>query len=182
MKQTIKIILPVICIFILSSCLRSSKKEHIKFTMIDYRYGFNNELNTFNDSFTKGMAGSGSIKIQMQLSEPEQDEIIHKALAINFFHMQDTLRFNKQNFREAGMSANNGQSIQFLRIKYKNMDKKIVWLGAIPYNNSNYKGLIELTALIRSAIETKQEYKALPGNSSGYIQYYFSILKFLLRG
>lgn len=150
--------------------------------MIDYRYGFNNELNTFNNSFVKSIVSNGSIKIQMRLTESEQDEIIHKALAIDFFQMPDTLNPAVQNFRKTSVNINENQDIQYLRIKYKNMDKKIIWFGTLPYKNSLYKGLIELTALIRNAIEIKPEYKALPGVSSGYLQNYINILKFLFRG
>ena len=177
MKLMLNIVLPVVCIFIFSSCLRSSEKNNIKFVMIDYRYGFNNELNTFNDTFVKGVADSGSIKVKLRLSEAEQDEIIKKALAVNFFQMPDTLPEHK-----TGLSGINKNDIQFLRIKYKYFDKKIVWHGSLPYNNSSYKGLIELTALIKGALKSKPVYKALAGINSGYIQYYFGIIKLLFRG
>lgn len=147
--------------------------------MIDYRYGFENELNTFNDTFKKDLADHGSIKIKFQLSEAEQDEIINKALAVEFFQLPDTLPIVRTNTNEPAVSKIVKSEVQFLRIKYKNLNKKVIWFGALPYNNSNYKGLIELTALIKSAIESKPEYKALPGMNSGDLRYFFKIVKLL---
>ena len=180
MRRACRIMFPLLCIFFFSSCLKSSDVKHVKFVMIDYRYGRGDELNTFNDTFIKRFDGNVKIKIKLRLFETDQDEIIHKAIAINYFQMPDTLSFSNENPGELNLQGKSRTDLHFLRIKYKNLDKKIVWLGTLPYNNSTYKGLYELTALIRDAVESKPEYKALPGVNSGLVQYYFGIVKLLL--
>jgi hypothetical protein len=181
MKLILIITIPIICVFIFPSCLKSSKVNDTKFVLIDYKYGFKNELNTFNDTFIKDIKGRGRIKIKLHLSNSEQDEIINMALRIGFFKMPDTLNVNDQQADIFNDSVIVKENIQSLRIRYKNLDKKIIWRGILPYNNSKAKGLAELTYLIKSIIESKQVYKSLPAMNSGSIQYYFRIVKFLFR-
>jgi hypothetical protein len=181
LKSIIKTIVPLTCIFIFSSCLKSSKVNDTKFVLIDYKYGFNNELNTFNDTYIKNFTSRGKIKIKLHLSNPEQDKIINKALRIGFFDMPDLLNINNQYFEGYCDSTVAEKNIQFLRIKYKNLDKKIIWNGALLYNNPETQNLAELTFLIRKIIESKPAYKSLPEINSSSIQYYFRILIFLFK-
>jgi len=181
MKQLIKIIIPLICITTFSSCLRNSNDNNSKFVLINYRYGLDNELNTFDDTFIKNVIGHGNIKIKLYFSNSEQDEIINKALRIGFFKIPDTLNVNDQFAGRFNDSEIVKEKIQSLRIKYKNLDKKIIWRGMLPYNNPEAQGLAELTFLIRKIIKAKPVYKSLPAINSGNIQYYFRIVKFLFR-
>ena len=181
MKLIIKIIIPLACTITFSSCLKSSKVNDTKFVLIDFKYGFNNELNTFNDTFIKNIADHGRIKIKLHFSNSEQDEIINKALRIGFFEMPDTLNIIDQYFNGSGNSTVEKENIQSLRIKYKILDKNIVWKGILSYNNPETRGLTELTVLIRKIIESKPVYKTLPAMNSGSIQYYFRVLKYLFR-
>ena len=181
MKRIIKTILSLTCVFFFSSCLKSSKVNDSKFVLIDYRFGFNNEINTFNDTFIKNFTGRGKIKIKLHLSNLEQDKIINKALRIGFFDMPDTLNINNQYFEKYSDSTVAEVNIQSLRIKYKNFDKKIIWNEVLPYNNPETQKLAELTFLIRKIIEAKPAYKSLPAINSSSIQYYFRILIFLFK-
>ncbi len=181
MKLIIKIIIPLACAITFASCLKNSKDNNSKFVLIDYKYGIKNELNTFNDTFIKDIKGRGIIKIRLHFSNSEQYEIINKALRIGFFEMSDTLSNSKQYFNGSSDSTFENENIQSLRIKYKNLDKKIIWNGILSYNNAETRGLMELTVLMRRIIESKPEYKTLPAMNSGSIQYYFRVLKYLLR-
>ena len=181
MKSIIKTIVPLTCIFIFASCLKSSKENDTKFVLIDYKYGFNNELNTFNDTFIKNITGHGRIKIKVHFNNSEQEEIINKALSIGFFDMPDTLKINNRYFERYSDSAAAEENIQSLRIKYKNSDRKIIWNGVLPYNNPETQNLAELTFLIRKIIESKPAYKSLPAINCSSIQYYFRILIILFK-
>ena len=170
MKLIIKIIIPLACTITFSSCLKSSKVNDTKFVLIDFKYGFNNELNTFNDTFIKNIADHGRIKIKLRFSNSEQEEIINKALNIN-----------DQYLNGYSDSTVKKENIQSLRIKYKNLDKKIIWKETLSYTNPETRGLTELTVLIRKIIESKPVYKSLPAMNSGSVRYYFRVLKYLFR-
>ena len=173
MNTILKFAIPCIFIFLLASCFRKVKEHNAKFVMIDYQYSPNNELNTFNDTFREGLSGSGSMKIKFWLSKDDQDEIINNALTHDFFLLPDTINFN-----EPGNKEQPDTNIYYLRIKYKKLDKKVVWIGNIPDNLTQYNGFAVLTELIQKIIRSRPEYKALPDKNAGFFQYVFQMIKF----
>ena len=130
---------------------------------IHYQYGFNDELNTFKGTFHKDLILDDSITIPFSFTEDEQRLIIDKTLAIDFFSYPDTL------YREPGVRISPDPSPDFLRIKYENQEKRIVWFYP-PNAPVNYLApLQELTTLIRETIQAKPAYHRLPAARGGYL-------------
>lgn len=123
---------------------------------IHYQYGFKNELDTFKGVLQKDLVLDGVIKTPFSLTLEEQRTILDKALAVDFFAWPDTLH------REAGVWMSPDPSPDFLRVEYRDQEKRLVWFYPLDSRSAFSAPLIELTTLIRQIIESRPEYKKLP--------------------
>lgn len=133
-----------------------------QFVQIRFQYGFKNELNTFDGTYQKNLVWDGTIKVPFWLTTNEQSMIIEKAMATNFFAFPDTLH------KEQGVSIMPDPSPDFLRLKYENQERSVVWFFPLDTSNSYVQSVHELADLIRMIIEAKPEYKRLPPARGGY--------------
>src|SRR3989339_2231562 len=76
---------------LLSSCKDSSTEPDIQFVQISFKYGFKNELNTFENTYQKDLFYGDVVKVNFWLTMEEQKSIIKKAEESNFFMLPDTL-------------------------------------------------------------------------------------------
>ena len=151
----------------LVSCKDNSIEPQNQSVQIYFKYAFNNELNTFENTYQKDLVMDGVIKVKFRLTEEEQIEILEKADSINYFSLPDTFKYIPVNGIIKTIQPNPGE--QILRIKYKQEDKKIIWTYPLNDNNPKVKDLMELKDFIISIIELKSEYKKLPPAKGGYI-------------
>jgi hypothetical protein len=152
-----------LCLLIIS-CQDSSVEPEIQFVQIFFKYDFNNELNTFENTYQKDLILDGTIKVKFWLTSEEQNRILNKASEIGFFSLPDTL---KNDTTLVMIDPNPGE--QILRIKYDVKDKIVTWIYPVDLNEPHVDDLSELSTLIISVIESKPEYKKLPPSRGGYL-------------
>ena len=150
----------------LSSCKDSSTEPDNQFVQIFFKYGFKNELNTFENSYQKDLFSDGVVKVNFWLTMEEQKSIIQKAEEINYFMLPDTLITIQEDSIAVSLNPNPGA--QTLRIRYNAKDKTTVWFYPFIENDVQMKRIMELNSFIISMIESKPEYKKLPPSSGGY--------------
>ena len=163
--KTINIFIIAIILFV--SCERKYPTEpEVQFIKIHFHYGFENELNTFELTYQKDLVMDGTIKTSFWLNQKEQNEIVEKIQAINFFDFPDTIKYGESDSIRIYVSPNPGR--QFIRIKYNESDKTVNWYPPLPENNSFTPNLKDLMIFIIQIIETNPEYKKLPPARGGY--------------
>jgi hypothetical protein len=130
---------------------------------IDLQYGFRDELNTFARTLQKDLVLDGTVTVPFWLTSDEQDQILQKALGIDFFSLPDTLQ------REPGVFISPDPSPDLLRLQYGSQEKTVVWYYPQDPNDTQWKALLELRNVIIQVIQTKPEYKVLPAARGGYL-------------
>jgi hypothetical protein len=165
MRRTIVIFYAgIINLLMLDACSElSNDPADPQFVQIHFQYGFKNELNTFNGTYQKDLVMDGIIKVPFWLTTSEQNMIVEKVLAVNFFAFPDTF------YRIQDLIAEPDPSPDFLRVKYGNYEKAVVWFLPMDTNNSYAQSLRELAELIKAIIEANPEYKKLPPARGGYL-------------
>jgi len=131
---------------------------------IDLQYGFRDELNTFARTLQKDLVLDGTVTVPFWLTSDEQDQILQKAMGIDFFSLPDTLR------REPGVFISTPDpSPDLLRLQYGSQEKTVVWYYPQDPNDTQWKALLELRNVIVQVIQAKPEYKILPAARGGYL-------------
>jgi hypothetical protein len=163
----------VISILLFSSCRESSTESFYspastenQFIQIYFKYGFKNELNTFNKTFKKDLVMDGVKKIDFWLTEAEQDSILKRANEINFFSLADTFKYVQKDGITLTITPDPGE--QILTIKYQTETKTTIWTYPKKLNDPDLDALLSLQNYIISIITSKPEYKALPPSRGVY--------------
>ena len=158
-------ILVLLCL-LLFSCQKSSVEPETQFVQVYLKYGFKNELNTFENAFQKDLVMDGVIKVKFWLTAKEQNKIIEKANLLNYFSMPDTFINNSPDSIAVSINPDPGE--QILRIKNLSKNKITLWSYPPLENNAQFDDLLELRQYIVTIIESKPEYKKLPPARGGY--------------
>ena len=135
---------------------------------IRFKYGVTarNELNTFENKFTKDLILDGTVTIPFVLSDNDLAAIEGKLTEIDFFTYPDT--FIVQTTDTVGYISHHSTFI--FKVKSESIIKTLVWADAIvaPLGDERPSKLREAIAFIRSIIESKPEYQRLPAARGGY--------------
>jgi len=153
---------------ILIGCSKTITAPDLQLLKIHFYYGFGNELNTFEQTYTKDLVLDGYITVDFWLTEAEQERIKNKFGAVDFFSFPDTLIY-QMGTNSIMVSIHPDPGWQFLRVADENRDKIVYWRYPIPEGNEFVPSLAELKKLIIDIIESKPEYKALPPANGGRI-------------
>lgn len=168
-KKNLLILLPVLSwSLIIVGCSKTITEPDPQFLKIHFYYGFGNELNTFEQTYTKDLVQDGYITIDFWLIEAEQESISNKLDAVDFFSFPDTLIYQIGS-DSIMVRIEPDPGLQFLRIADENRDKIVYWRPPLSVLNEPAPRLIELKNLIIDIIESKPEYKALPPAKGGRI-------------
>jgi hypothetical protein len=141
-------------------------KPEAQLVQVYLKYGFNNELNTFEKTLQKDLVADGIVKTSFWFTAEEQNAILEKANKINFFSLPDTLKYVSHNKLTEKIFPDPGP--QILRIKTPTQDKTVLWTYPSS-DNPRMKDLLEINKFIQSLIEAKPAYKKLPPRRGGYI-------------
>jgi len=160
------LILPLLCLFSFF-CQDSMVEPEVQFVQIYFKYGFKNELNTFENTYQKDLILDGVIKVKFWLTAEEQNKILDKVNELNYFLLPDTLKYIPRDSMIIFIEPNPGE--QKLRIKHQSNDKTTIWTYPLNDDNDDIKALIELQNFIITIIESKPEYKRLPPRRGGYM-------------
>lgn len=157
-------------------------KESDEFFNFILRYGYNgkNVLNTYEGTFTKDLVSAGTMTTKLELSEEEKKSILNEMKKIDIFNYSN-------DFKE--YISITPRSDYSLEINYNGRHKTLNWNGnniplksidpnetdpqkAINYIETNEtKPILDLVRLelnIIKIIESKSEYRKLPGTQGGY--------------
>jgi len=135
---------------------RKPTPQSTSFNLI-FRYGVGakNELNTFDQTYTKDMVLDPSVTIKFKLTDNELSGIYQK--------INDLKLFDKNEERTDGNML--PCSSYYLKVQIDSIQKELSW---------NCRGKIsdklqQFTNYIIPIIESKQEYKELPTPKGGYL-------------
>lgn len=131
-----------------------------------YGVGSRNELNTFEQTFTKDMIIDPPITIALSLTKNELDKIYQKMTEINFFDYPDTFSVFLDS-EEGGFFI--PYPTYYFRVEYNSNIKELLWHDNILTEDEKATKLRELFKFIRNIIESKEEYKELPPAQGGYL-------------
>jgi len=159
-----------VCLFALAllSCSEISPPESARDFNVRLRYGIlaRNELNTFENTFTKDLISDGTVTVPFFLSQDDFDSIEAKMDQIGFFSYPDTFTVETRDSIRAFITPNNTYDF---RVESRATLKKLYWDDAIIANDPRATKLRELITLIRTIIESKPEYQQLPPARGGYL-------------
>jgi hypothetical protein len=136
---------------------------------LEFRYGVmaGNILNTFEGTYTKDMVTDPPITVELSLSEDEKDIIYQKMVEIDFFSYPD--EFSVDVPPDGIIGKVTPYSSYYFRVEHDSQIKELRWDDEITNTDEKADRLRELITLIRSIIETKEEYKSLPEPTSAYL-------------
>ena len=147
-------------------CSKTIIEPVSQFLKIHFYYGFGNELNTFEQTYTKDLVLDGYITVDFWLTEAEQESIRNKLQVVNFFSFPDTLIYPIVS-DSIMVRIEPDPGWQFLRVVDENHDKIVYWRYPFPEGNEFVARMVELKNLIIDIIEAKSEYQALPPPRGG---------------
>ena len=164
MKKYFLFTISLILLMLFNSCEETTIEPEPQFVQVFFKYGFFNELNTFNNTYKKDLVLDGSVTVTFWLTADEQNRIISKANEIDFFTLPDTLEGDT-----TLMVIDPNPGYQTIRIKNENNDKTVNWIYPLNYNDSSVVKALELYDFMISIIEAKPEYKKLPPSRGSYL-------------
>ena len=164
MKKYFLFTISLILLMLFNSCEETTIEPEPQFVQVFFKYGFFNELNTFNNTYKKDLVLDGSVTVTFWLTADEQNRIISKANEIDFFTLPDTLEGDT-----TLMVIDPNPGYQTIRIKNENNDKTVNWIYPLNYSDSSVVKALELYDFMISIIEAKPEYKKLPPSRGSYL-------------
>jgi hypothetical protein len=133
-----------------------------------FRYGIEsrNQLNTFDDTFTKDLISDGTVTTHMRMSQPELDSIKARLVQIGFFSYPDTFVVHPTD------------SVNYFHIPYStyvftvfhdHYFKNLFWQDSRIAADDRAKKFRDAIAYITTIVTSRREYKVLPPARGGYL-------------
>ncbi len=168
-KKCLFRILKIMCwILFVGNCSKTITEPDHQLLKIHLYYGFGNELNTFEQTYTKDLVQDGYITVKFWLTEAEQESIRNKLDVVDFFNFPDTLIYQIGS-DSIMVRIEPDPGWQFLHVADANRDKIVNWRYPFSVENEFVPRLVEFKNLIIRIIEAKPEYLALPPPRGGRI-------------
>ncbi len=158
----------VIAALLQLTCSQSVEAPRERAFNLSLRYGVGakNELNTFNDTFTKDLILDGTVTTRLVLAQPDFDSIKARLLAIDIFSYPDTFVAAQVDTTIVAISP---LPEYLLTMKLDGKAKEVFWLEPAITSDPRAVRLREVFSFIRQLIESKPEFKQLPDARGGYI-------------
>jgi hypothetical protein len=153
---------------VLVSCSDMNAPEERGDFSMSFRYGIlaRNELNTFENTFTKDLILDGTVTVPFHLEAADLDTIEAKMDQIGFFSYPDTFTVGPRDSVRVFITPN---STYVFKVASHATLKALFWDDAIVANDPRAAKLRELIRLIRMIVESKPEYVQLPPARGGYL-------------
>ena len=148
-------------------CGASTRKASNFNLIFKYGVGAQNELNTFEGTYTKDMIMDPPITVKLHLSQEELDRIYQKMVEIDFFSYPDKFFVSVPPGEVVGMVT--PFLSYYFKVEYDSKTKELWWEDEIIKEDEKAEKLRELIKFIRDIIESKEEYKKLPSPRGGYL-------------
>jgi hypothetical protein len=132
--------------------------EPTNFNLIfKYGVGAKNELNTFDQTYTKDMVIDPSVTVKMVLSNNELNNIYQK--------INDLKLFNESTEPEGNMMVTPCSSY-YLKVQINSEQKELSWDDCRGRISDKFQ---QFSSYIIQIIKSKDEYKKLPAPKGGYL-------------
>ena len=157
-----------VLLFIFVSCSDLNSPEPARNFNVRLRYGIlaRNELDTFGNTFTKDLILDGTVTVPFHLSQADLDSIEAKMNQIGFFSYPDTFMVKSPDSMRATIVPYNTYDF---KVESGSTLKTLFWNDFIIASDPQAAKLRELITLIRTIIESKQEYRQLPPPRGAYM-------------
>lgn len=128
-----------------------------------FKYGVTarNELNTFDNTYTKDMIIDPPVKIWLYLSDDEMNQIKQKIVEIDFFNLPETLPLRS----DGGFVT--PQDDFYIKVQNGSAVKEVSWSSNSEVNSIE-QNLTQLANLLTGIVEQRPEYRDLPPPNGGY--------------
>jgi hypothetical protein len=161
-----KLLLTAIVLLQLSCTDSGTTPEDRRFNvLVKFGIGARNELNTFNDTFTKDLIIDGTVTTKLVLSRGDFDSIETRLLSIDIFSYPDT--FFAQHTDTVGFVTPHQTCV--LKVQLDSRWKDVFWEDSIISSDTRAIQLRQAVELIRRMVEAKPEYRQLPPARGGYL-------------
>ena len=167
MKRFVLSILSICLLLVLSGCETAPPIESNFNLIFRYGVGANNELNTFDGTFTRDMVLDPSITVKLSLSQEGLDKIYQKMVEIDFFNYPDKFEVTVPPGQPAVIKT--PYSTYYFKVEYDSKIKELWWVDEIHNQNTEADKLRELISLIINIISATEEFKEMPTPKGGYI-------------
>jgi hypothetical protein len=136
--------------------------------MLRFGVGGRNELNTFENTYTKDLILDGTITVSLVLSDIELDSIEYKLVQSGFFTYPDTFVVNAKDSLFVSLDPHPSY---FFRVKHQSTVKTLYWDDSIvPFiTDIRRKNLQDIVAFISNIVGRKPEFLNLPPARGGYL-------------
>lgn len=150
------------------SCSDSGLSPESRDFNLKLRYGIaaRNELNTFQNTYTKDLILDGTITARFVLSDADLDQIKDKMIEIDFFSYPEVFTAVRTDTMVASFEPHATYDFE---VKYNSSIKRLHWDDGIITSDQKATRLRELIRFIQSIIEAKPEYRQLPPVRGGYL-------------
>ena len=161
MKNKILLIIIIIALVVVGFVLFNPAGEPADFNLIfKYGVGAKNELNTFDQTYTKDMVLDPSITIEFNLTDSELAGIYQK---INDLKLLE----NNEEPTEGNMAVlRTPCSSYYLKVQINSTQKELFWDNCQGKISDRFQ---QFTNYVIQIIESKEEYKKLPIPQGGYL-------------
>ena len=130
--------------------------------VLKYGVGAKNELNTFDETFTKDLVLNPPVTTILVLTSQEKMQILQKIDEMAFFGFPESFPINPHAWITPQMDY-------YIKVQNGSQIKEITWNSNSMIESDVKDGLDQVAACIVGLIEQKSEYKALPTPNGGYI-------------
>ncbi len=169
MKNAIFILVMCCLVIFITGCnVATAHQANDNFNFI-FKYGVSggNTLDTFHGTYARDMILDPAETINMTLTSEEMDSIYQKMLEIDFFNYPDKFSVTVADNETKTLVA--PYFTYFFRVEYNGKTKELIWHDKYVNSDPPANKLKELINLIVGVIESKDEYKALPAPTGGYM-------------
>ena len=134
--------------------------------LFKYDVGAGDQLNTFNNTYTKDMVMDPPITVGLKLTDEEKQKIYGKMIEIDFFNYPDEFAITVPPGQVVGIVTPSPS--YYFHVEYDSRKKDLSWNDYILNDDARADKLRELIRLVEDIVESKDEYKRLPPPSGGY--------------
>ena len=133
--------------------------------LVKYGIDAHNELNTFNDTFTKDLILDGTVATKLVLSQSDFDSIESRLLSIDIFSYPDTF-VAQHTGTDAFLTP---YPTYVLKLICDSRWKDVFWEDSRVSSDTRATKLRQALEFVRKLVEAKPEYRQLPPARGGYL-------------
>jgi hypothetical protein len=152
-----RLLVIVLILLLIQSCSNNDPKR-FDFVFI-FGVGAKNELNTYDNAFTKDLVKGPSQTLALRLTDQEKQTIYNKLKEMHFTELPDS------NYR---CNSFEPQESYRLSVQMDGHKKQVGWLGGLP-DKGTCGALGEVDSLIITIIHNRDEFKHSMRERAGYM-------------